>query len=402
MESEEDESTHQNSKRSKPINQSQFPSTSMQDSTFTTPNLPEELITEILKRVPVKSLLQFRCVSKSWLGIISSSDFVKTHLSLSANDKEYKHHRLMLSFVQPEYNLKDCSLGSLLYGSVTEAFDLDYPMKNPVKSVWIVGSVNGLICVAIEENDLFIWNPSIRKFKRLPDSRPTLRCGYYFMYGFGYDEVHDDYKVVGIFCIFGAGGSYDVEVKIYGLKSDSWRNVDDFQGGVLLNDSGKFVKGKLHWATTARLGEYNGWDIISIDLKDEKWGKIEQPCYEKGNFDFVLGVLEDNLSVLCNYNKTRADVWVMKDYGVKDSWEKMYTISCPNDPGKYMFSPPLCMSKKGEILLVFGSIFMIYNPSDDSIRYPEVTNFDACLEAEIYTESLISPILQNEPIPQQQ
>ncbi|KAM3249611.1 hypothetical protein BC332_06528 [Capsicum chinense] len=94
-------------------------------------------------------------------------------------------------------------------------------MKIPHKSVWIVGSVNGLICLAIEENDLFIWNPSIRKFKKLPDSRPMLRCGYYFMYGFGYDKVYDDYKVVGIFCIFGSGGSYDVEVKMYSLKSDS-------------------------------------------------------------------------------------------------------------------------------------------------------------------------------------
>ncbi|KAK4356867.1 hypothetical protein RND71_022477 [Anisodus tanguticus] len=328
------EDTHQHPKRSKPTNHSQFPSTSMHDSTFTIPILPPELITEILSRVPVKSLLQFRCVSKSWLALISSNEFVNTHLSLSANNKEYTHHRLISSFVQPEYNLKDCSLGSLLYGFVTEAFDLDYPMKNPHKSVWIVGSVNGLICLAIEENDLFLWNPSIRKFKKLPDSRPTLRCGYYFMYGFGYDEVHDDYKVVGIFCIFGSGSSYDVEVKIYGLKSDSWRNVDDFQGGLLLNDSGKFVNGKLHWATTARLGEYNGWDIISIDLTDEKWGKVEQPCYEEGNFDFVLGVLENDLSVLCNYHKTRADVWVMKEYGVKDSWTKMYTIKCPNDPGK--------------------------------------------------------------------
>ncbi|XP_060181742.1 F-box/kelch-repeat protein At3g23880-like [Lycium barbarum] len=396
------EDTHQHPKRSKPTNHSQNPSTSMQDSILEIPILPPELITEILSRLPVKSLLRFRCVSKSWLSLICSNEFINIHLSLSSNNKEYTHHRLMLSFVQPEYNLKDCSLGSLLNGGDTEAFDLDYPMKNPHKSVWIVGSVNGLICVAIEENDLFLWNPSIRKFKKLPDSRPKLRCGYYFMYGFGYDEVRDDYKVVGIFCIFGSGGAYEVEVKIYGLKSDSWRNVDDFQGGLLLNDSGKFVNGKLHWATTARLGEYNCWDIISVDLTDEKWGKVEQPCYEEGNFDFVMGVLENDLSVLCNYQKTRADVWVMKEYGVKDSWTKMYTIRCPNDPGKYMFSPPLCVSNKGEILLVFGSIFMIYNPDDDSIRYPEVTNFDACLEAEIYIETLVSPLLRNEPSIQQQ
>ncbi|XP_009614765.1 F-box/kelch-repeat protein At3g23880 [Nicotiana tabacum] len=403
MESEEDETPYLHSKRSRPTNHiAQFPSTSMQDSSFKIPILPAELITEILLRLPVKTLLKFRCVSKSWLSLISSTEFVKTHLSISANNKDYTHHRVMLSFVQPEYNLKDCSLSSLLYGSVTDALDMDYPMKHPHQSVWIVGSINGTICLAIEENALFLWNPSIRKFKKLPDSRPTLKCGYYFMYGFGYDELHDDYKVVGIFCTFGSGGSYDVEVKIYGLKSDSWRNVDDYQGGVLLNDSGKFVNGKLHWATTAGLGVYNGWEIISIDLTDEKWGKVEQPCYGEGRIDFVLGVLGDDLCVLCNYQRTWADVWVMKEYGVKESWTKMYSIRCPNDPGKYMFSPPLCMSNKGEILLVFGSIFMKYNPDDDSISYPEVTNFDACLEAEIYIESLVCPLLQNEPRTQEQ
>ncbi|PHT39293.1 hypothetical protein CQW23_22866 [Capsicum baccatum] len=191
MECEVNKNSHQNPKRNKAISHSQNPSTSMQDSI---PLLPPELITEILSRLPVKSLLKFRCVSKSWLALISSPEFINTHLIVSANNKEYLHHRLMLSFVQPEYNLKDCSLGSLLDGNVTEAFDLDYPMKIPHKSVWIVGSVNGLICLAIEENDLFIWNPSIRKFKKLPDSRPMLRCGYYFMYGFGYDKVYDDYK----------------------------------------------------------------------------------------------------------------------------------------------------------------------------------------------------------------
>ncbi|WMV28831.1 hypothetical protein MTR67_022216 [Solanum verrucosum] len=39
--------------------------------------LPEELIEAILVRVPVKYLLQFKCVSKYWLNLISSPEFVK-------------------------------------------------------------------------------------------------------------------------------------------------------------------------------------------------------------------------------------------------------------------------------------------------------------------------------------
>ncbi|MCH86633.1 F-box/kelch-repeat protein [Trifolium medium] len=47
------------------------------------PTLPFDLIPEILSRQPVKLLLQFRCVCKSWNSLISDPKFAKKHLSLS-------------------------------------------------------------------------------------------------------------------------------------------------------------------------------------------------------------------------------------------------------------------------------------------------------------------------------
>ncbi|KAJ8568689.1 hypothetical protein K7X08_028222 [Anisodus acutangulus] len=121
----ENEVSHQRPKRMKPTKHVQ---SSVQDSILT---LPSELITEILLRVPVKSLLKFRSVSKSWLALISSPQFVKTHLSQSVNNKENTHHRLMLSSIGPEKNIKVCSIRSLLYESVVESSDLDCPLKTP-------------------------------------------------------------------------------------------------------------------------------------------------------------------------------------------------------------------------------------------------------------------------------
>ncbi|KAJ8530726.1 hypothetical protein K7X08_023607 [Anisodus acutangulus] len=141
----------------------------MKDSILKIPVLPAELVTEILLRLPVKPLLKFRSVSKSWLALISSPEFVKSHLSVSANNKDYIHHRLMWSFRHGPFNLKKCALSE----SAMEVFDLNYHMTS-----------DGL------------YNKLPQKYKKLPNPRPNLWFEKWRMHGFGYDELHDDYKLV--------------------------------------------------------------------------------------------------------------------------------------------------------------------------------------------------------------
>ncbi|XP_060180332.1 F-box protein CPR1-like [Lycium barbarum] len=369
MEYDDYEAFYQHPKQSKPIIHSQLPSTSVKDSSFKTPILLEELITETLLRLPVKPLLKFKSVSKSWLSLISSPEFIKRHLSLSANNKDYNHHRVMLMVVPPEGDLKDYSLRSLLYDSVVvEASDMNYPVERSNAFLYIVGSINRLICFA-ESTKLLLWNPSIRKFKKLPDFRTEKMRGLNnvnsVIYGFGYDEIHDDYKVVS--CMF---SSYDkfcpAEVKIYSLKSDSWRSIHSLQGGVYFRELGKFVNGKLHWATIDDHHLDKGCNIISIDLACEKLGAVELPCYGEGNSALSLGVFESNLSMVCTDPRTHLDVcvvevWVMKEYDVKESWTKMFTIKYPPVPvednfGHYRLSPSFCLSNTGEIWINFHDI----------------------------------------------
>ncbi|KAG5583966.1 hypothetical protein H5410_044400 [Solanum commersonii] len=216
-------------KRSKPKQCKQ----SNENSSNGIPILPVELIIEILLRLPVKSLLKFR---------------------------------LLLRFIQPHHHLMDCSISSLLYDSDPKTFQLDYPMQNPCKSVMILDSVNGLICLSIDK-DLILWNPSIRKFKKFHDPQ----SGRYFLHGFGYDQLHDDYNLMLI------------------SKEDEH--------------------------------SYNGWNITSIDVTDGKWGKVEKPFYGEGDFDLTpcVGVFKSDLSILCNNQSLQTDVWIMKEYEIKES-----------------------------------------------------------------------------------
>ncbi|XP_047268002.1 uncharacterized protein LOC124898383 [Capsicum annuum] len=136
-----------------------FPCSSIQHSTSIIPSLPHEIAVEVLSKLPVKSLLQLRCVSKSWLALISCSEFVKIHLQSSANDKEYNHVIIDLICI-----LKDCSLRSIFYDPVTEASEIDYPMKNCVISGGVILSMG--ICLAGTEK--FVG--PVRNDKKWPSS----------------------------------------------------------------------------------------------------------------------------------------------------------------------------------------------------------------------------------------
>ncbi|KAM3356940.1 F-box/kelch-repeat protein like [Capsicum galapagoense] len=258
----------------------------MEDSILKIPILPVELVTEILSRLPVKTLLTFRSVSKSWLALISSLEFIKNHLRISANNKDYAQHRLLLRY---KCILKDCYLRSLFCNSVMEVSRLDCPVTDQHKTFWsVVGSVNGLICLTGGEKALCIWNPSIRKYKTFPDFITNWMVR--IVYGFGYDEFNDDYKVVR--CAYNYGDWPRFDIKVYSLKDDSWRSIRY-----------RPPNGMRFWGSA-----------------DEKLEKVEQPCCEKEGV-LVLGVLGNNLSVISkdNHLRTHIDVWVMKEYKVKES-----------------------------------------------------------------------------------
>ncbi|PHU13150.1 hypothetical protein BC332_20080 [Capsicum chinense] len=122
------------------------------------------------------------CVS--YVGHIPSGNFETSN----NNDKDYTNHSVMLRISQQELNLKECP--------IMEETNLDYHMKNSGIACVIEGSVNGLICLVNEEKELFLWNPAIRKYKKLPDFRTKLKDDGQCTYGFGYDDIHDDYKSI--------------------------------------------------------------------------------------------------------------------------------------------------------------------------------------------------------------
>ncbi|KAL3506569.1 hypothetical protein ACH5RR_031951 [Cinchona calisaya] len=141
----------------------------------------------------------------------------------------------------------------------------------------IGGSCNGLVFfiffIYVSRGSLFLWNPSIRKSRKLPNFRPRAKCKSPVLYGFGYDESCDDHKV---FRITSDDGGRDEKswLDVHSRNTNSWRTTEKFKD-VEYNENVYFVRGKLHWK--ARMEGR----IVSLDLTDDTYGEVEQPKYGK-------------------------------------------------------------------------------------------------------------------------
>ena len=364
------------------------------------PTLPFELIEDILSRLPVKTLLRLRCVCKSWKSLISDPRFVERHLRMSNADPNFTHHRIILCSFTPNFAIRTCSVHSLFNNIPTSAIELKYPLKLPDWYPQLVGSCDGLLCFATGEDRILLWNPSTRIFKESPClKQKNTKPGSFTVFGFGYDHLNDAYKVVAIFC-YGGGSArrYRTNVHVWTLGNNYWRRIQAFPRGFLpTGDSGKFVNGTLNWVANSLTA--STWDIVSLDLANESYGQILQPDYENVQIQQSLGVLRDCICILCDYC-THSDVWIMKEYGVKESWTKLLTISYSANLGTYPSSMPLCISDHGEVLLELLSYplniphfleLAIYNPGDSTFQQPVIQNLNRWLPAQVYVESLISP-----------
>ena len=189
-------------------------------------HLPDEIVLEILARLPVKSVLRFRCVCKSWCSYITDPNFISTHLNHNHHDHhhDYVIHRPKSKSISSRSNLQVCTLALDRTFETISEFRIPFTFQSGYPR--LVGSCNGILCftdcVTSKSKDVYLWNPSIRKFKRLPDT--CLTQLQTLVLGFGYDSQNNDYKVVRISLSTAKRPKPDVEV--YSLSSDSWKRVE--------------------------------------------------------------------------------------------------------------------------------------------------------------------------------
>ncbi|KEH32867.1 putative F-box domain-containing protein [Medicago truncatula] len=352
------------------------------------PTLPLDLISEILCRLPVKLLLQFRCVCKSWNSLITDPIFAGQHLRLSTKLLVHTSTYSYLSHLPSMYVLKSYPLNSVFTDVTTNHITQhEFPSD---RYVYFVGSFNGIICLATDYGGFVtveLWNPSIRKFKELPSlGKQQNPYQVLMMYGFGYDAIFNDYKVVVI--LKHTDNFVDShELKVHTLGTNVWKSIQKFPFDYdVRQPSGNFMHGTINWLVSSK--NKNPPLIVSLDLKNESCKEISLPAgYGVDAYKYLqLGVLRDSLCIVIGH-----DVWVMKEHGNQDSWTKLFTISCMRNFNKcHATFKVLHMFEDGQVLLKYRKRLtwklMFYNSRNGTFKFTKVENmFEVCIE------SLISP-----------
>ncbi|XAR49259.1 hypothetical protein NMG60_11032388 [Bertholletia excelsa] len=104
-----------------------------------TVHLPSEILTEILSRLPVKTLIRFTSVCKSWYCLIKDPSFIMTHLNHSSS---YNTGNLLI--VPAKLKLGRPNFYSLLSEkSLFEYWKSEFPLHTQSGTTEVVGCCNG-------------------------------------------------------------------------------------------------------------------------------------------------------------------------------------------------------------------------------------------------------------------
>ncbi|KAL3509486.1 hypothetical protein ACH5RR_028887 [Cinchona calisaya] len=352
-------------------------------------NLPEELLIEILTRVPVKSLICFTLVSKSWFALITNPNFIKSHITKIQQEKIPNSPSLLLirRYTKDDklehYTLNPDEDGGHDNGGNSTQFalksvEIDFPFKSLIGYFRIVGTCNGLVCLS---DDLFgttkpiiLWNPSVRKSVLSPAPTVNPPLPYMFVLGFGAD-LNRDYKVVRI--VYHREGQFDYllppEVEVYSLSTGFWRRIMNVDIKVCIADflwSQAFANGAVHWIAYHPRGSNNdtnggsiGSSILGFNMDNEVFNEIMLPdelAHDLATNLFIT-VYRGSLAVI-KYHRGEdngsCSIWVMKEYGSFESWTRLYAIDLVEGMEKVVG-----FRKNGDILVAKESKELVsYDP----------------------------------------
>ncbi|XP_047953248.1 F-box protein At5g18160-like [Salvia hispanica] len=325
-------------------------------------DLPSEITTNILSRLPIRSLAISKSVCKPWLNFIDShTSEIKTPPALA-----------LLKLKENERDSTQCSIFEIEDEEEDEdevdaekshdrhyipLTDFDLPRRNSGTTEGM--TANGLTLLnelSRECNPLYICNPITREYTELccPED---YSLDHSLRFGFGVSKISGQYKVVCI--IKGTDSRY-----VYTLGTGTWRRVEAgaASGFNFFCDLTVECNGNIYWKVYDLCD--NMW-ICGFDVETECFRIFSIPPMRDRYRDWFLCVLRDRLCYCIPYENDIV-LWMMKEYQVEDSWTIEYKLSTMGFDFDweldfdYDYVFPIKLFKDGDILMLLNDKRLIY------------------------------------------
>ncbi|CDY24910.1 BnaC03g22620D [Brassica napus] len=312
-----------------------------------------DLEEEVLLRLPLKSILKFKSVSKQWRSLLESRSFSerRRHITIQKNQKKMQFvAALLLNYPklvvdddeEVEMIYLDCNFPKSLSSKEREGLYMysDFSRRPSL-------SCDGLVCMPVP-GWINVLNPSTGEFLRFPSGRdPKMtdvlvdgsRRGFevfpgYWRMGFGRDIVNGNYKVVRM--CFQRNYSY---CEILEINIGVWRKL----------------KRKPLFYVGERLK--SAFKILALDLHTEEFRSVKTPprfC-KSGQ----IANLEDRLVIAVAHTGNpdfKFGIWSMD--AQEETWSITYSFPLSSSTRSSYVSRcsdwwhwcmPLAVSKRGNI-----------------------------------------------------
>ncbi|XP_074326552.1 putative F-box protein At3g21120 [Apium graveolens] len=257
--------------------------------------LPEDLLMEIISKIPARFLVRLRCVCRSWNALITDN-LVSELFNRSNNARKlFLFHGSVLS------SAGKYVASFRLYEQPSMPYDTNPiagPKLDPFKNLYfpdrfincvVAGSINGIIClfcVTRSQNRFAVlWNPAINYWKLICLPLHKDEDDGYASIGLAFDSLTNDYKIIRLvseYKIIRLVRSVNIisYIEVYSAKQDSWSVVNSQIPFLTTRPNcSLIVKGVPYWSRNYIHGyeDFQTGFIASVDPHTGSYKMIPYP-----------------------------------------------------------------------------------------------------------------------------
>ncbi|EOA32876.1 hypothetical protein CARUB_v10016191mg [Capsella rubella] len=319
---------------------------------MTIPELPDDLVEEILSRVPATHLKRLRSTCKLWNRLFNDDwRFARKHSKESP--KQFTYLIMTKNFNIAPVSI-DLNTTVEVKTEIEHSFNdprYNYPVK--FKTNRVIHCDGVLLCANFNKESITcLWNPLTGEKRWIKSEEPNHRlCMFHLGYSQGDKDKKKSYKVLSI--------NRDTNVfRMYEFDSNTWRSLGNITPDWRMLFFPLSLKGNTYVFAEDETKKPSIISLLKIDYTTEK--SVPVPLPYDDCIDFRLTCLsvvrEEKLAVLLQRDRiSKTEVWVtnkIDDETTKVvSWSKVLALD---------LSPDVVLSNLGSFLLDEEKKVLVY------------------------------------------